>query len=40
MQFNANKCCIMSVGKDNRPVDYTLNDTTLRRSYKVTDFGI
>ena len=29
MQFNVNKCSIMSIGKGNRPVDYTLNDTTL-----------
>ena len=31
MQFNFNKCNIMSVGKGNRPVDYTLNDTILGR---------
>ena len=30
----------MSVGKDNRPVDYTLNDTTLGRSYSVRDLGV
>ena len=29
MQFNVNKCNIMSVGKGNRPIDYTLNDATL-----------
>ena len=38
MQFNVNKCSIMSVGKGNRPVDYTLNDTTLGRSYSERDF--
>ena len=31
MEFNVNKCSIMSVGKGNKPVDYTLNDTTLGR---------
>ena len=40
MQFNVNKCSIMSVDKDNRPVDYTLNDTTLARSYNVRDLGV
>ena len=40
MQFYVNKCSIMSVGKDNRPVDYTLNDTTLGRSYSVRDLGV
>ena len=40
MQFNVNKCSIMSVGKGNRPVDYTLNDTTLGRSYSVRDLGV
>ena len=40
MQFNINKCSIMSVGKGNRSVDYTLNDTTLGRSYSVRDFGV
>ena len=33
MQFNVNKCSIMNVGEGNRPVDYTLNDNTLGRSY-------
>ena len=37
MQFNVEKCSIMSVGKGNRPVDYTLNDNTLGRSYSVRD---
>ena len=40
MQLNVNKCSILSVGKDNRPVDYTLNDTTLERSYSEMDLGI
>ena len=40
MQFNVNKCSIMSVGKGNRPADYTLNDNTLGRSYSVRDLGI
>ena len=39
MQFNVNKCSIMSVGKGNRPIDYTLNDNTLGRSYSVRDLG-
>ena len=30
----------MSVSKGNRPVDYTLNDNTLRRSYIVRDLGV
>ena len=30
----------MSVDKGNRPVDYTLNDTTLGRSYSVRDLGV
>ena len=29
----------MSVGKGNRPIDYTLDDTTLGRSYGVRDLG-
>ena len=40
MQFNVNKCSIMSVGKGNRPVDYALNDTTLGRSYSVRDLKV
>jgi len=40
MQFNVNKCSIMSVGKGNRPVDYTLNDTTLGRSFSARDLGV
>ena len=32
MQFNVNKYSIMSVGKGNMSVDYTLNDNTLGRS--------
>ena len=40
MQFNINKCNIMSVGKGNRPVDYSLNDTTLGRSYSARDLGV
>ena len=40
MQFNVDKCSIMSVGKGNRPVDYTLNDNTLGRSYSVKDLGV
>ena len=31
MQFNVNKCSIMSVGKGNCQVDYTLNDTAYFR---------
>ena len=30
----------MSVGKGNRPVDYTINDTTLGRSYSVRDLEV
>ena len=40
MQFNVNKCRIMSVGKGNRPVDYTLNDITLGGSYSVRDLKV
>ena len=40
MQFNVNKCSIMSVSKGNRPIDYTSNDNTLRRSYSVKDLGV
>ena len=40
MKFNVNKCSIMSVGKDNGPVDYKLNDTTLGRSYSERDLGV
>ena len=40
MQFNVKKCSIMSVGKNNGPVDYTLNDTTLRKSYSVRDLKV
>ena len=40
MQFNINKCSIMRVDKGNRPVDYTLNDITLGRSYSVRDLGV
>ena len=40
MQFNVNKCSIMSVGKGNRPVDYSLVDTTLERSYSERDLGV
>lgn len=29
MQFNVNKCSIMSVGKTNMTVDYSLNNSTL-----------
>ena len=40
MQFDVNKCSIMSLDKSNGPVDYTLNDTTLGRSYNVRDLGV
>ena len=40
MQFNVNKCSIMSVSKGNRSVDCTLNDITLGRSYSVRDLGV
>ena len=40
MQFNVNKCSIISVGKGNRSVDYTLNGNTLGRSYSVRDLGV
>ena len=40
MQFNVHKCSIMSVGKGNRAVDYTLNDITLGKSYSVSDLGV
>ena len=31
MQSNVNKCTIMSVGKENWPVEYTLSNNSLRR---------
>ena len=40
MQFNVNKCSIMTVSKSNRFIDYTLNDNTLGRSYSVRDLGV
>ena len=40
MQFNVKKCSIMSVGKGNKYVDYTLNDNILERSYSVRDLGV
>ena len=38
MQFDVDKCSIMSVGKGKRPVDYTLNDTT--HTHSVRDLGV
>ena len=40
MEFNVNKFSIMSVDKGNRPVDYTLDDTILGRSYSVRGLGV
>ena len=40
MQFNVSKCSVMSVGKGNMPVDYTLNGTALGRSYSARDLGV
>ena len=40
MQFNVNKCSIMSAGKGNWQVDYTLSGTTLGRAYSARDLGV
>ena len=40
MQFNVNNYSIISVDKGNKPVDFTLNYTTLGRSYSVKDLGV
>ena len=40
MQFNVNKCSIMSIGRGNWQVDYTLNDTALGRTESARDLGV
>ena len=40
MQFNVSKCSVMSVGKGNMHVDYTLNGTAIGRSYSARDLGV
>ena len=40
MQFNVDKCSIMSVGKNTGPVDYKINDSTLERTCSVKDLGV
>ena len=40
MQFNVDKCSIMSVGRSNGPVDYKINDNNLGRSYSERDLGV
>ena len=40
MQFNVNKCSIMSVGKSDRLVDYSLNNSNLGRSHSARDLVV
>ena len=40
MQFNVDKCSIMSIGKNIGPVDYKINDITLERTCSVKDLGV
>ncbi len=39
MQFDNNKCSIMSIGKGNWQIDHTLNGTTLGKSFDARDLG-
>ena len=40
MKFNVSKCSIMSIGRGNGPMNYTLNNIILERSYSVRDLGV
>ena len=40
MQFNVNKCTIMSIGKENWPVEYTLSKNTLGKTRSARDLGV
>ena len=40
MQFNVNKCTIMSVGKEDWPVEYTLSNNALGKTHSARDLGV
>ena len=40
MKLNVNKCSIISIGKGNRTIDYSLNEATLGRTYSARDLGV
>ena len=40
MQFNVNKCTVMSVGKENWPVEYPLSNDTLGKTRSMRDLGV
>ena len=40
MHFNGNKCTIMSIGKENWPVEYSLSNNTLGKTHCVRDLGV
>ena len=40
MQFNVNKCIIMSVGKENWPVEYTLSNNILGKTCIARGLGV
>ena len=40
MQFNVNKCSVLSVGRNNPQYDYTLNNTVLSHSSCERDLGV
>ena len=40
MQFNVNKCTVMSVGKENWPVEYPLSNDTLGKTRSARDLGV
>ena len=40
MQFNVNRCTIMSVGKENWPGEYTLSNNTIGKTRSARDLGV
>ena len=40
MHFNGNKCTIMSIGKENWPVEYSLSNNTLGKTHSARDLGV
>ena len=40
MQFNVNMCTVMSVGKENWPVEYPLSNDTLGKTRSARDLGV
>ena len=40
MQFNVNKCTIMSIGKENFHVEYSLSKNTLGKTCSARDLGV